>query len=176
MDHHHRPAEHPGGDPPLRRTVQRSVDEPLEHRTHPCRRCPWRLDADLTDFTDADMAMLRRADGRPGDEASSTAPHVACHRDQPGTGRAWRLCAGWLAVVGYNHLGIRAAAIFGGLPHTALTPGEGWPELYASLSDLEAARNVQLGRAAVPGAPPDQAPQEGRRPGPADQPFRDPHP
>ncbi|MEU2086623.1 DUF6283 family protein [Streptomyces albus] len=148
MSHHVRSAEAPTGAAPLRRVVQRRVDEPLEHRTRPCARCPWRRDADLTAFTDADMAMLRGSDGRPGDEAPPTAPNVACHRDQPGTAHAWRLCAGWLAVVGHSHLGIRATAMAGGLPHTALAPGDGWPELYGSLSELETARNAQLDRAA----------------------------
>jgi hypothetical protein len=128
----------------LRWSIQRSPDESREYRTRPCARCPWRTDTDLTDFTDQDMAMLRRANGRPGAEAALHAPTVACHLDQPGTAHAWRLCAGWLAVVGHEHLGIRVAEIFGGLPDTALIPGEDWPALYESLEELETARTAQI--------------------------------
>lgn len=90
------------------------------------------------------MAMLRRSDGRPGAEASIDAPRVACHRDQPGTAHAWRLCAGWLAVVGWDNLGIRISVLSGGLPETAVTLPAGWPELYGSLDELEAARRAQM--------------------------------
>jgi len=96
------------------------------------------------------MAMLRGANGGPGAEAARDATTVVCHLDQPGTAHAWRLCAGWLAVVGHHHLGIRIAAMFGGLPSRALNPPAHCPPLYASLDDLEAARRAQLARGPSP--------------------------
>lgn len=140
------------GAPSPRRVTQHRPDEPVEHRTHPCARCPWRRDADLTTFSGADMAMLRRANGRPGDEAPFTASRVGCHKDQPGTTHAWRLCAGWLAVAGHYHLGVRIAAMAGGLPPDILEPGPGWPELYESLEELEAARRAQLAQTSSGGS------------------------
>lgn len=115
-----------------------------EHRKRPCRRCPWRTDVDLSAFTDEDMEMLRRADGRPGAEAGVGAPVVACHLDQPGTAHPMRWCAGWLAVVGPWHLGIRLAVAFDALPASATCAGEQWPELHADLGALLQARRARL--------------------------------
>ncbi|WP_369696685.1 DUF6283 family protein [Streptomyces sp. XD-27] len=115
-----------------------------EFREFPCARCPWRTDADLTAFFEEDIAMLRRADGRPGAEAPLDAPVVACHLDQPDTAHAFRWCGGWLAVVGAHHLAVRLAIVFDSLPGQALAPRPGWPRLYASLDALLEARAAQL--------------------------------
>jgi hypothetical protein len=45
-------------------------------------------------------------------------------------------CAGWLAVVGYEHLTVRLSIIEGVLPSEVLRPGEGWPELFSSYDEL----------------------------------------
>lgn len=115
------------------------LDQPREHRSRPCARCPWRRDVDLSAFTAADMAKLEGADGTPGAEASWNAPTMACHRDQPGTAHAMRLCAGWLAVVGHHHLAIRMAVMAGGLPPHTTTADPGWPKLYPDFATLRAA-------------------------------------
>jgi hypothetical protein len=116
-----------------------------DHRKRPCTKCPWLTSTDLTEFSDEDMDMLRRANGRPGAEAPVDAPIVACHRDQPGTAHAMRWCAGFLAVVGEQHLGIRLALAFEALPPQAVNPPASWPELYPDLDALVAARADQLG-------------------------------
>ncbi|GLY43012.1 hypothetical protein Amsp01_090350 [Amycolatopsis sp. NBRC 101858] len=113
------------------------------YRTLPCRQCPWRRDADLTFFTDTDMAKLANANGTSGDEAAPNSPAMSCHIDQPDTAHPMRLCAGWLAVVGRNHLGIRMALLAGNLPPDAVTPAAGWPTLHTSLDDLLAERARQ---------------------------------
>ena len=41
-----------------------------------------------------------------------------------------RLCAGWLAVVGWHHLGIRMKLIAGRLPEQALVAEPDWPALH----------------------------------------------
>lgn len=64
------------------------------------------------------------------------APVMACHKDQPGTAHPLRLCAGWLAVVGPHHLGVRMAVLTGELPAQALQPGDDWPELHESLAAM----------------------------------------
>jgi hypothetical protein len=51
-------------------------------------------------------------------------------------------CAGWLAVAGYGHLGVRLAVAMGRLPAGALEPGEDWPGLYASYDELAAANDT----------------------------------
>ncbi|MFE9679203.1 DUF6283 family protein [Streptomyces sp. NPDC006259] len=116
-----------------------------DHRKRPCTKCPWLTSTDLTEFSDEDMDMLRRAHGRPGAEAPVDAPIVACHRDQPGTAHAMRWCAGFLAVVGEQRLGVRLALAFEALPPQAVNPPASWPELYPDLDALVAARAEQLG-------------------------------
>nr|WP_225954516.1 DUF6283 family protein [Kibdelosporangium phytohabitans] len=114
------------------------------YRARPCAQCPWRTDADLSLFSDDDMVKLERADGSPGGEAAPSAPAMSCHLDQPGTAHAMRLCAGWLAVVGPHHLGIRMAVIAGRLPEQALSVGQDWAELFANLDQLVAERGEQI--------------------------------
>jgi hypothetical protein len=85
----------------------------LEHRGKPCVKCPWQADANLTDFSDADFDKLQAANGCRGAEAPVTAPMMACHLDQPDTAHPMRLCAGYLAVVGRDHLGVRLKVMAG---------------------------------------------------------------
>ncbi|MGI5526889.1 DUF6283 family protein [Streptomyces syringium] len=139
-----------GSGPAQRQAMKRHIAKiqpgvESDHRERPCLSCPWRTDTDLTTFSDDEMDMLRRANGKPAAEAPLDAPTVACHRDQPGTPREWRLCAGWLATVGEHHLGIRLAMAFGNLPVSAIRLGPGWPSLHAGLDALLAARAAQLG-------------------------------
>ncbi|MFJ5951327.1 DUF6283 family protein [Streptomyces noursei] len=117
-----------------------------EVRDRPCTKCPWRTDTDLTQFSEEEMDMLRRADGRPGTDAAINAPAVGCHRDQPGTAHAWRWCAGWLSIVGHYHHGVRMAGAIGAIPEGALDPQPGWPALYPGLDALLDARADQLAR------------------------------
>lgn len=76
----------------------------LEFRTTPCTARPRRADTDLGAFSDADFAKLAAANGVQSPEAAIDAPMAPCHVDQPGTAHPMRLCAGWLAVVGRDHL------------------------------------------------------------------------
>lgn len=96
------------------------------------------------------MDMLRRASGRPAAEAPVSAPIVSCHRDQPGTAHAWRWYAGFLAAVGEHHLGVRLAIAMEALPPEAVRAPAHWPELYADLDALLAARARHLGAPAPP--------------------------
>ncbi|GAA0406051.1 hypothetical protein GCM10010357_28750 [Streptomyces luteireticuli] len=89
--------------------------------------------------------MLRRNNGAPGVEAQLGAGMTSCHCDQPGTAREFRLCAGWLAVVGVDHVEVRMAVLVEALPVEVLRPGAGWPELHAGLGELLEAREQQLG-------------------------------
>ncbi len=67
------------------------------------------------------------------------APMFACHKT-PEAGE--KACAGWLAVEGWGHVGVRLAVAMGRLDGSALEPGDGWPELYP---DYEALADANKG-------------------------------
>lgn len=110
----------------------------LPHRSFPCSECPWRIDADLGKFPSCRYEALAETTGARGHEAPFGAPMFGCHKGEPGTDRDLA-CAGWLAVAGREHLGVRLAVATGRLPGTALASGDGWPELYGSYAEMAAA-------------------------------------
>ena len=57
----------------------------------------------------------------------------ACHKTAEGKEQA---CAGWLAVAGVEHIGIRLAIAQGRLDPAVLSPGDGWPELFGSFEEM----------------------------------------
>jgi Family of unknown function (DUF6283) len=102
--------------------------------------CPWRRDAPPGQFPperyEALRATSRRPDGHGAADAPLGSPMFACHSTREGADRA---CAGWLAVEGWGHLGVRVAVLTGALPQCALVPGPDWPPLYGSYDELAAA-------------------------------------
>ncbi|MET7685194.1 DUF6283 family protein [Streptomyces sp. NPDC005423] len=117
-----------------------------DYRDRPCAQCLWRTDSDLTATTEHDMQMLARADGRPRELASFTAPVVDCPLDRPDGAQPLPWCAGWLAVVGQHHLAVQLAIALNALPPNAFAPRGTWPSLYSSLAALLEAREEQLQR------------------------------
>ncbi|WP_236949415.1 DUF6283 family protein [Mycolicibacterium goodii] len=107
--------------------------EQLSHCVRPCANCPWRRDSAVGEFPAERYVALRGTAGSPGREAALDAPIFACHKSEPGRDRA---CAGWLAVAGVNHLGIRLAVALGRLPVTVLQPGRDWPALFSSYDEM----------------------------------------
>lgn len=101
----------------------------IPHATRPCAECPWRTDVPVGKFASCRYAALRDTSGAPGREVGLDAPMFACHVSQEGKDRA---CAGWLAVAGVEHIGIRLAVAMGRLPADTLEPKPGWPDLYES--------------------------------------------
>lgn len=59
----------------------------------------------------------------------------ACHKSTEGQEQA---CAGWLAVGGIEHIGVLLAVACGELPAKALNPGEDWPPLFNSYTEMAA--------------------------------------
>lgn len=108
-------------------------DRELPHCLRPCRNCPWRRDSPAAEFPVERYAALRATSGQPGNEAGLRAPLFACHKTSPGRDRA---CAGWLAVAGADHLGIRLAVALGRLPASVLRPGHDWPALFGSFVEM----------------------------------------
>lgn len=107
----------------------------LPYRTRPCRDCPWRRDAPAGRFPPERYAALADTSGTPGREVGLTAPVFACHLTQEGREKA---CAGWLAVAGVYHLGIRYAIALRRLPERVLTPAADWPELFTDYAEMSA--------------------------------------
>lgn len=111
----------------------------LPRRKRPCKECPWRKDTEPGQFPACRYDALENTTGDRGREAPIGAPMFACHKSPEGREEA---CAGWLAAVGYEHLGVRLAVAMGRLDPGALLPGEDWPELFES---YEAMRTAQEG-------------------------------
>lgn len=103
------------------------------HRAAPCRECPFRTDTEPGQFTEERYEALQCTVGRPGREASLGAPLFACHKTLEGKEQA---CAGWLAVCGAEHIGVRLAVSTGRIPGSALAPADGWPELYPDYDSM----------------------------------------
>lgn len=113
---------------------------PIPHRSFPCAECPWRLDTTPGQFPACRYDTLRVTSGSRGNEAHLAAPLFACHKSPEGSEQA---CAGWLATVGWEHLGVRVAVLTGQIPGEALAPRVGWPELHASYDEMVAAKAEQ---------------------------------
>lgn len=113
---------------------------PLPRRRFPCNECPWKRDSPPGQFPASRYEELRAT----SDQSGIAAPMFGCHRGEPGT-NADLACAGWLAVAGVEHLGIRLAVITGRLEPEDLQPGEGWPDLYGSYQELAAANGASDG-------------------------------
>lgn len=107
----------------------------LPHMKKPCPECPWRRDTPPGKFPPERYEALRNTSGRPGNEVGVQAPIFACHMTHEGKDKA---CAGWLATVGCEHIGIRLAVAMNRLDPDTLRPHAGWPELFDSYDDMAA--------------------------------------
>jgi hypothetical protein len=114
------------------------MSDPLPHQKKPCKECPWRKDTPSGQFTAERYEALRNTTGSPGKEADLNSPIFACHKTQEGREAA---CAGWLAAVGIEHLGIRFAIIQNRLPADSLKPKKDWPELHSSYEEMKHAKS-----------------------------------
>ena len=115
----------------------------LAHKKYPCNECPWRRDTPPGKFPEHRYEALRNTAGTPGRERPLGSPMFACHKSPEGREAA---CAGWLAVSGIEHIGIRLAIVTGRIPASVLQPGDGWPELFDSydeMADTQQAREDQ---------------------------------
>lgn len=111
------------------------ISDAMPHMKKPCGECPWRVDVATGRFPPERYERLACTSGTAGNEAGLGAPMFACHKSVEGREAA---CAGWLAVAGGEHLGVRWAVSMQRLDASALAPGEGWPVLYASFEEMAA--------------------------------------
>lgn len=109
----------------------------LPRAQRPCVECPWRVDVKPGQFPAHRYDALQDTVGTAGQEAPIGAPMFACHKSTEGRERA---CAGWLAVTGRGHLGVRVAVATGRIPVDALGPGADWPELHRDYDEMVAAK------------------------------------
>lgn len=93
--------------------------------------CPWRRDSIgyFPHVTSLNSAKVQAMCGTPGNEVPLHGGVFICHKSHAGQPR--RICAGWLATVGVQHLGMRLAVALNQLDGTRLAPEPGWPELFA---------------------------------------------
>lgn len=80
---------------------------------------------------------MRACSGTPGREAPMNAPRFACHQS---TDERVLTCAGWLAAVGWYHLGVRMDVAVERIPPDALEAGSDWPRLYSCHDEMQAAK------------------------------------
>ncbi|WP_425455445.1 DUF6283 family protein [Amycolatopsis palatopharyngis] len=130
----------------------------LPHRRRPCAECPWRRDTPPGQFPADRYAALANTSGTPGAEALLDAPMFACHKTTEGQEQA---CAGWLAVAGVHHLGVRLAVATGRLSPETLNPAPGWPPLFESFHQM-AATQVRPASTEDSNFHPDGAPRDQR--------------
>lgn len=110
----------------------------MRHRKRPCVTCPWKVETESGEFTAERYDVLRETSGSAGREAAFGTPMFGCHDGAPGANEIDAACAGWLAVVGYDHLSVRLAVVSGALDPACLTPGDNWPELFGSYDEMAA--------------------------------------
>lgn len=114
--------------------AERSETRELPRAVRPCGECPWRRDQPAGRFPACRYEALRNTSAdTDGASVPLGAPMFGCHKSPEGAEMA---CAGWLAVEGHRHVGVRLAVATGQLDPEALHPGEGWPELYASYQEM----------------------------------------
>lgn len=97
----------------------------------PCKTCPWRTGQDATEIPGFDVDLVERLERCAED--SIDAPQFGCHQSRPGEEF---VCAGWLAVCGWDSLSVRLALARGEYDKEQLQPGDDWPELEGSLADV----------------------------------------
>lgn len=115
--------------------MTRQTAKPVQHAKRPCPECPWVRATKPGQFPACRYDALRATSGSAGNEVGLSAPMFSCHKAPEGKEYA---CAGWLAAVGVEHLGVRLAVATGRLYPGALQPGHGWPALFESYGEMAA--------------------------------------
>ncbi len=102
----------------------------------PCPSCPWRVDQTAAAIPNFSLELAENlANTCPDDRGMGPefgAAQFACHQSR----EAEVVCAGWLAVVGMCHPGVRMQLLTGTLSIEALSPGEDWPPLHESFAEV----------------------------------------
>lgn len=92
----------------------------------------------VADYYEVDVDAIESVVRRHRAELVDNGLHVlrgAALRKFDSVGRE-EACAGWLATMGADHIGVRLAVISGQIPGEALTPGAGWPDLFDTYDEM----------------------------------------
>lgn len=107
------------------------------HVPEPCKACPWRADAHAADIPGFDIelaeALAATCPDARGMGPEFGAAMFACHQSKEHHPFA---CAGWLAVAGHAHPGVRLAVRAGRLSPAALAAPPGWPALHSTFNEM----------------------------------------
>lgn len=90
----------------------------------PCKTCPWRVGQDASEIPNFSLELAERLEATT--ETALGAPMFACHQSRDGEEV---VCAGWLAVYGWDSIGVRFMLLRGDVSAEQLEPGDDWPEL-----------------------------------------------
>jgi hypothetical protein len=109
--------------------------------------CPWAKATPPGQFSPRRYEALRDTTGTPDEQVGFTAPWFACHMAPEG-GEFY--CAGWMAAVGFWHIGVRLALAQGRVSRDAvrhmLEPADDdWPELYEDYAALLRVHGLEAG-------------------------------
>ena len=97
----------------------------------PCKSCPWIVDNRAEDIPNF---RLELAEGLAAcQDGELLSPMFGCHLSKPGEEF---VCAGWLAVHGYESIGVRLRLSRGMLDPEALHPQPDWPELHHDYDEM----------------------------------------
>lgn len=107
------------------------MSRPIARRA-PCNECPWRRDVAPGSYPVLPEALAQQQPDGSG-HVPFDRPLPACHKTPEHHPLG---CAGWLAVEGHNHLGVRLAVLRGTLARDATTPGDDWPPLVADMAEM----------------------------------------
>lgn len=103
----------------------------------PCPSCPWRVDQDASDIPSFSLELAEglaaTCRSERGSDVPLGEPLFACHQSHPGEEV---VCAAWLAVEGYGHLGARLGVALEQWPPEALEIDEDGPELHGSFAEV----------------------------------------
>ena len=100
----------------------------------PCPECPWRKDTEPGQFPACRYEVLRNTSPGPDGEQPKIGDSMfACHKSPEGKEY---VCAGWLASVGRDHIGVRLNVALGHWPGSVLHPQPDWPPLFDNYEDM----------------------------------------
>lgn len=99
----------------------------------PCNGCPWRTDTAMS----IDVEEAEKVCGSPERPLMPGDAMMPCHKKYPDADQY--LCAGWLALFGWHHIGVRLMIGSGVIPPEALEVNPDWPPLHPDVQSIKEA-------------------------------------
>lgn len=114
----------------------------MTYRKIPCKTCPFRADNcddEHSHFPASRWESLVKTvpEGNGGEDVPAAGTLFSCHNGHHRDADRPTVCAGWAALYGYRHLGMRLHVHWGTVPAWLLNgPGENWPPLHGSWAEV----------------------------------------